>query len=96
MEDVRTNDRTGVNPFESQATTIVVLGIVGLVVFPPAGTVAWIMGARLRKAANAAGYPEPGRSPVGRICRVIATLFIVAIVVGPLLFKMKPELRGLV
>jgi uncharacterized membrane protein len=78
--------QTRVNPFMSRATTILILGIGGLVLFPPTGIAAWIMGSRLRKAANGAGYPEPGRSVAGRICGIIATILTVAIVVGMVAF----------
>lgn len=76
----------GISPYESRATTILVLGIAVLVGRPPAGIVAWIMGSRLRKEATNAGYPEPGRSQVGRICGMIATIIVVVVVVGLLLF----------
>ncbi len=77
---------TPVNPYDLRATTILVLGIVGLFLFPPAGIAAWIMGSQLRKEANAAGYHEPGRSRAGRICGIVATIVTVAMVIGMLLF----------
>jgi hypothetical protein len=77
---------TLVNPYDARATTILVLGIVGLVLFPPAGIAAWIMGSQLRKEANAAGYHEPGQSRAGRICGVIATIVTVAMLIGMVLF----------
>jgi hypothetical protein len=77
---------TLVNPYDSRATTILVLGIVGLFLFPPAGIAAWLMGSQLRKDANTAGYHEPGRSRAGRICGVVATIVTVALVIGVVMF----------
>jgi hypothetical protein len=73
--------------YGSRATTILILGIAGLVVFPPAGIAAWIMGSRLRKEVNAAGSREPGRSRAGRICGIIATILTAMMVVGMLLYS---------
>jgi hypothetical protein len=78
--------RAVANPYVSRATTILVLGIFGLVLFPPVGIAAWIMGSQLSKEANAVGYAEPGRSRGGRICGIIATTITIAIVIGMMLF----------
>jgi hypothetical protein len=79
-----------VNPYDSRSTTILVLGILGLVLCQVLGIVAWVMGSNLRKEALAAGYPEPGQAKAGRICGIIATallvmlaaFFILALVIG--------------
>jgi cytosine/uracil/thiamine/allantoin permease len=65
-----------VNPYESRSTTILVLGILGLVLCQVLGIVAWVMGSNLRKEALAAGYPEPGQAKAGRICGIIATALL--------------------
>jgi hypothetical protein len=65
---------TAANPYDSRATTILVLGILGLVVCFVLGIIAWVMGSNLKKQAEAAGYPEPGQAKAGRICGIIATL----------------------
>jgi hypothetical protein len=69
-----------VNPYESRSTTILVLGILGLVVCQVLGIIAWVMGSNLRKEALAAGYPEPGQAKAGRICGIIATVLLIAFV----------------
>jgi hypothetical protein len=53
-----------------------VLGILGLVVCGPLGTVAFVMGRNLKAEAEAAGYPEPGNAKAGRICGLIATIIL--------------------
>jgi hypothetical protein len=68
------------NPFESRATTIMVLGILGLVLCQICGIIAWVMGSKLKKEAEAAGYPEPGQAKAGRICGIIATCLLIVIV----------------
>lgn len=60
------------NPYDNRATTIMVLGILGLVVCGILGIVAWVMGSNLKKEAAAAGYPEPGQAKAGRICGIVA------------------------
>lgn len=65
------------NPFDSKATTILVLGILGLVVCQILAVVAWVMGNNLKKEAAAAGYPEPGQAKAGRICGMIGTILMV-------------------
>jgi len=62
----------GVNPFESRGTTVLVLGILGLVACGVLGPVAWVMGNGIKKEAAAAGFPEPGNSKAGRICGIIS------------------------
>ena len=65
------------NPFESRATTVLVLGILSLLCLAFLGPVAWVMGNGIKKEAQAAGFPEPGNSKAGRICGIIGTVFLV-------------------
>ena len=63
------------NPFESRASTVLILGILGLVLCGPIlGPIAWYQGNSLRRDATAAGYPEPGNAKAGRICGMIGTI----------------------
>lgn len=71
----------GQNPFESRATTILVLGIVGLVVCPILAPIAWVMGNGVRRDAAAAGWPEPGTAKAGRILGMVYTLIWVVVIV---------------
>jgi hypothetical protein len=70
------------NPFDSRATTILVLSILSLIICSPLGPVAWIMGSSLKKEANAAGFPEPSNAKAGRIIGMIVTILIVVAIVG--------------
>lgn len=60
------------NPFDEKATTILVLGILGLVVCQLLGVAAWVMGNNLKKEAESAGYPEPEKGKIGRILGMIS------------------------
>jgi hypothetical protein len=77
---------TAVNPYDSRSTTILVFGILGLVLCPFLGAVAWVMGVKLKKEAEGAGYPEPGQSKAGRICGIIATVLMILYIVFVILF----------
>ena len=72
------------NPFDSRGTTILILGILGLVLCQLLAPVAWIMGRTLQRDAEAAGWPEPTTGKAGRICGIIGTA-ILAIPVAVLL-----------
>ncbi len=67
----------GPNPYESRSTTILVMGILGLVLCQLLGPVAMVMGNNLKKEAEMAGYPEPGQAKAGRICGIVATVILV-------------------
>jgi len=67
----------GPNPYESRSTTILVMGILGLVLCQLLGPVAMVMGGNLKREAEAAGYPEPGQAKAGRICGMVATGILV-------------------
>jgi hypothetical protein len=67
---------------EGRSTTILVLGILGLVLCGLLAPVAWIMGNKVRDEAAAMGRPEPGNSKAGRICGIIGTCLIGLVIVG--------------
>jgi hypothetical protein len=77
-----------VSPFDSRASTVLVLGIGSLVLTLLCGfglllgPVAWIMGNGVKKDALAAGWPEPGNNKGGRICGIIATVILTLAVLG--------------
>jgi hypothetical protein len=64
-----------VPPNHPQATTILVLGILGLVCCTPCGPFAWVMGQRALKQINSSGGTVGGHGQVlaGYICGIIAT-----------------------
>ena len=72
----------GPGPFDSRATTVLILGILGLLICQILGPVAWMMGNGVKKEAEAAGYPEPGNNKAGRICGIIGTVFLALAIVG--------------
>lgn len=74
------------NPFDSRATTILVLGLLGLLLCQILGIVAWVMGNTLKKEAEAAGWPEPGTAKAGRILGIIATVIMILVIVFYILF----------
>src|SRR6476469_7714489 len=61
-----------VNPYDSRATPVLVMGILGLVLCGFLGIAAWIVGRNLKAEAEAAGYPEPGSCKAGRICGMVS------------------------
>jgi uncharacterized membrane protein YjgN (DUF898 family) len=62
-----------------QATTVLILGILGLVLCQILGPVAWVMGNRVVREIDASGGAVGGRSSAnaGRICGIISTALIV-------------------
>lgn len=68
----------GPPPEHPQATTIMVLGILGLVFCQLLGPVAWIMGSKARKEIDYSGGMIGGRSSVtvGYVCGIIATCIL--------------------
>lgn len=64
---------------ESQATIILVLGILGLVICGLLGPVAWVMGNNEVQAIDAGRRPPENRqmANIGRILGIIATALIV-------------------
>jgi hypothetical protein len=76
-----------VPPNHPQATTILVLGILGCVCCSPCGPFAWVMGHRALKEIDSSGGTVGGRGRVlaGYICGIIATvLLILGVVAGVL------------
>lgn len=72
-----------------RATTVLVLGILGLVVCQPLGIVAWVMGNNdLREMGNGLMDPTGKDSTnAGRICGIIGTvLFILTLVIMVVMF----------
>lgn len=66
-----------------KGTTILVLGILGLVVFQPLGVIAMVMGNKAIAEIDAAPQQYTNRTTVnaGRICGIIATVLLVIAVV---------------
>jgi hypothetical protein len=65
-------------PEQSQATTILVLGILGLVCCAPLGIAAWVMGNKELEAIDA-GLRNPenrGTANAGRIIGIVATALL--------------------
>lgn len=62
-----------------RATTILVLGILGLVCCSPLGIVAWVMGNNAEKEIEASGGQLGGAGTVkaGKICGIIAVVLMV-------------------
>jgi len=66
-----------------QGTTILVLGILGLVLCAPLGIAAWVMGSRALPQARAMGASNTSTIKAGYICGIIATcLLVVGVVVA--------------
>ena len=61
-----------------RGTLVLVLGILGLVLCAPLGTVAWILGSGDIKQMDAGAMDPSGRSTTnaGKICGIIATIFL--------------------
>lgn len=64
---------------KSNATTILILGIVGLVAFQLLGIVAWVMGNNTLKAMDAGQMESHDRNlaEIGRILGIICTVLII-------------------
>jgi hypothetical protein len=69
---------SGAYPEASQATTILVLGIIGLILCQLLGPVAWVMGNNELKAIDAGRRPPEnrGNANAGRILGIIATVLL--------------------
>jgi hypothetical protein len=66
-------------PEQSQATTILILGILSLVCCAPLGIAAWIMGNNELRAIDEGRRPPENRGTAnaGRICGIIGAAFLV-------------------
>ncbi len=62
------------NPYDSETTLILVMGILSLVVCGLLGIVAWMQGNSLKKRAEESGWPEPSTGKVGRILGIVGTI----------------------
>ncbi len=72
----------GVNPHEGRATTVLILGILGLVFCGFLAPVAWVMGNGVKRDSEMAGFAEPGTNKAGRICGMIGSALIILGVVA--------------
>jgi hypothetical protein len=79
---------------EGRSTTVLVLGILGLVLCQILAVVAWVMGNKVRDEAVAMGRPEPGNNKAGRICGIIGTCLIGLFVVGIVLLVVIGAVAG--
>ncbi|WP_232541868.1 DUF4190 domain-containing protein [Nocardia bovistercoris] len=75
-------------PDHPQATTILILGILSLVVCGLCGPFAWSMGSKALKEIDAAGGTIGGRGNVkaGYICGIIGTVFLILAVLFVILY----------
>ena len=66
------------SPEQSQATTILVLGILGIVICQFLGPFAWVMGNKELEAIDAGRRPPENRGTAnaGRILGIIGTVFL--------------------
>ncbi|MFV0317449.1 MAG: hypothetical protein ACK5O2_10895 [Microthrixaceae bacterium] len=62
------------NPYDSEATPILVTGILSLVLCGLIGLYAWIKGNDLKRRATSSGWPEPSTAKVGRILGIIGSI----------------------
>jgi uncharacterized membrane protein YjgN (DUF898 family) len=79
---------------EGRSTTVLVLGILGIVLCTILGPIAWVMGNKVRDEAVAMGRPEPGNNKAGRICGIIGTCLIGLVIVGFVLFAVLAAVAG--
>lgn len=75
-------------PDHPQATTVLILGILGLVLCQVLSPFAWSMGNRVLREIDASGGQVGGRGQVnaGRICGIIGTILLAASIGLLLLF----------
>ena len=74
-------------PNPSNAVTALVLGILGIVLCPLLGPVAWVLGRKGEQEVDAAGGAVGGRgmATAGKVLGIIGTFLIVVVVVALLL-----------
>jgi hypothetical protein len=68
------------------ATTILVLGILGLLVCFPLGPVAWLKGHSYRRQCRELGVEPEGKAVAGWICGIIGSVLLIIGLVVPLVF----------
>jgi flagellar biosynthesis protein FlhB len=78
MSDVQFPTDPNQYPEQSQATTILVLGILGLILFQPLAPFAWVMGNRELAAIDSGLRSPENRSTAntGRILGIIGTVLL--------------------
>ncbi|WP_040838784.1 DUF4190 domain-containing protein [Nocardia brevicatena] len=71
-------------PDHPQATTVLILGLLGVVFCQLVAPFAWVMGKRALNEIDASGGTVGGRNSVmaGYVCGIIGTVFIVLAVIG--------------
>ena len=74
-------------PNASNAVTALVLGILGVLLCPLLGPIAWVLGRRGEQEVDASGGAVGGRglATAGKVLGMVGTFFIVLVVVGGLL-----------
>ena len=79
---------SGMYPEASQSTTILVLGILGLVLCQVLGPIAWVMGNKELEAIDSGRRPPENRGTAnaGRILGIIGTIFLAIGVIGLIIF----------
>jgi hypothetical protein len=60
-----------------QGTTILALGIIGLIVFQPLAIVAWVMGSKAKKAIEAGEWAPTSAVTTGRVLGIVGTIFLI-------------------
>ena len=75
-------------PDHPQATTVLILGAVGLIACQLIGPVAWVMGSRVRREIAASGGTMGGgqQAQIGWILGIVASSLLILSVLGFLLF----------
>ena len=63
------------------ASTILVLGILGLLICAPLGIAAWIQGNTYMKRCKEIGVEPEGSAVAGRICGMIASILMLVVLV---------------
>ncbi|MFT3872835.1 MAG: DUF4190 domain-containing protein [Nocardioides sp.] len=78
----------GPRPSHPQATTVLVVGILGLVLCQILGPVAWAMGNRVVAEIDASGGAMDGRESAnaGRICGIVASILLALSLLGLVVF----------
>lgn len=88
------NGEGGGAPESTKGTTILILGIVGMVVCAPLGIVALVMGGRERKEIAAGRVAPDPKVDIGWVLGIIGTIFTVLLVLGILMGIILPLILG--
>jgi hypothetical protein len=68
-------------PEHPRGTTILALGIIGLIVFQPLAIVAWVMGGRAKKEIESGAYAPTSNVNAGRVLGIIGTILLIVVVI---------------